>query len=552
MFSSDVLEQVDEAREEYERRVAEILGGADPDAAPRTTQSGLELKRVYTPDDVADMDFATDLGFPGHFPFTRGVHPTGYLTKDWTRRQVVGMGTAEETNERLRYLLSQGQTGFSVCGMGYQSYDSDDDRAYGFVGRGGVWIDTLADIETLFEGIDMESISINQIAASIPVFAMILSVAQQRGIDISRLRGTIQNTIRPGGEGPSLAGNGSVDIIEFCARNMPLWNHTSISVRNTRDSGCTATQELAFAMYQGNLVLDAATARGLTADQVAPRISFFFSAENDFLEELAKFRAARRMWARLVKERYETDDPRSLLLRFHVQTSAISLTAQQPLNNLIRSTLHALAAALGGALSMSVNSYDEALAIPTEAAATLSLRTQQIIAEESGVTNVLDPLGGSYCIEALTNQLEREAGRIVEQMEEMGDGAARRWMARIVEEEAVRRQREIDEGQRRVVGVNCFTEDEEETGRASISTEKYDPAWHTKQIARLQHARQTRDPNRAEEAGRELAEAYRQRVNIIPAMMNAVQAYLSIGEIAVINRQAQNEPATHGPSHSGG
>ena len=281
MFDAETLTAIARARAEYEAKVAELLG--DAASAPLATQSGLPLQPLYTPLDVPTRDYLGEIGFPGTSPFTRGVHPTGYLTKEWTRRQVVGLGTAEETNARLRYLFAQGQTGLSVCGMGYQSYDSDDERTVGHLGRGGVWIDTLADMETLLDGIDMERITLNQIGSSLPVFAMILSVAAQRGIPFRNLRGTIQNWVIPGGEGPERRGNGSIDIVEFCSREMPLWNHTSISVRNIRDQGCTAPQEIAFGLYQGAYVIRSLQARGLGPDQVAPRISFFLSAESDFL-----------------------------------------------------------------------------------------------------------------------------------------------------------------------------------------------------------------------------------------------------------------------------
>jgi methylmalonyl-CoA mutase N-terminal domain/subunit len=553
MYRQEALDEIARAYEAYEAAVRQFLE-LYPSSAPAAleTMSGLPLKNLYTPLDVAGGDYLRDLGFPGQCPCTRGVHPTGYLTKEWTLRQVVGLGTAEETNERLRYLFSQGQTGFSVCGMGYQSYDSDDERALGFVGRGGVWIDTLADIETLFEGIDMEAITVNQIGGSIPVFAMILATARRRGIDISKLRGTIQNTILAVEGDLEGQGKGCIDIIEFCVRDMPRWNHTSISVRNVRDAGCIAPQEIAFALWEGVTTARAAMARGIGIDKFAPRVSFFLSAENDFLEEVAKFRALRRMWARLMRDRFGARDPRSLLMRFHVQTSAINLTAQQPLNNLIRSTIHALAAVLGGALSLSVNSFDEVLATPTEASATLSLRTQQIIWHESGVAKVLDPLGGSYCIEALTDQLEKEAAAILERMEAMSVDEARSFIMRTTEEEAYRRQRRIDAGEQVVVGVNRFVmEGEEELPLQPAEIQEYDPTWQEKQVARLRRVRWERDSQRAEAARRRLAEAYRARENIIPAMIEAVEAYLSIGEIARTREEALGEPPFRGPFYFG-
>ncbi|MBI4562500.1 MAG: methylmalonyl-CoA mutase [Candidatus Rokubacteria bacterium] len=533
--------QLSAAREQYEARVREILEAGSEAPREARTQSGLPLKLLYTPLDVEGTDYRRDLGFPGAYPFTRGVFSAGYHAREWTRRQVVGLGTAEETNRRLERLFTEGQTGFSVCGMGYQSYDSDDERSLGHLGRGGVWIDTLADMETLLCGIDMEAISLNQIGASIPVFAMLLAVAQRRGIPWERLRGTIQNWAVPGGEGPELRGNGSIDIIEFCTKHMPRWNHSSISVRNLRDSGATAPQEMAFGLYQGAFTVRAAMARGLDVDAFAPRISFFLSAESDFLEEVAKFRAMRRMWARLMRERFRARNPRSWAMRFHVQTSALSLTAEQPLNNLVRSTLHALAAVLGGAHSMSVNSFDEVLAIPTELSATLSLRTQEIILHESGVAKVIDPLGGSYCVEALTNQLEAEALKLLETLEAMDPVAAFQWMDAETEEEAARRQRAFEADQRVVVGLNRFRV-EDEAWLPELPLFEYDPGWREKQIARLQRVRAERDPVLAGAARKRLAEAYRAKANIIPPMVEAVKAHLSIGEIARVREEVLGEP----------
>ncbi len=541
VYDAKIVADIARAQADYERRVREILEAAG--AAPGRTQSGLPLKSLYTPADVADLDYFRDLGLPGEWPYARGVRATGYQTKGWTRRQVVGLGTAEETNERLRYLMSQGQTGFSVCGMGYANYDSDSEHALGFVGHGGVWIDTLADIETLLEGIDMRAITINQIGHSIPVFAMILAVAEQRGIPVGALRGTIQNSVEPGGVGPERRGNGSVDIIEFCARHMPRWNHSSISVRNIRDQGCTAPQEVAFGCYQGAYTVAAGIARGLDVNQVASRISFFLSAENDFLEEVAKYRAMRRLWARLVRDRFGATDPRAAMLRFHVQTSAINLTRQQPLNNIIRATIHALAAALGGAQSMSVNSFDEVLATPTRAAATLSLRTQQIIDYESGVTRVIDPLGGAFCVEALTNQIEEAARALLERLEALPDHDAFALIEEMTRDEAYRRQQAIDRGEIKMVGVNCFT-DAPDDGESQVRVEalRYDPGYRDKQIRRLEATRRRRDPRRVDAAAGRLRSAYETRENIIPPMIEAVKAYLSIGEIARIREAALGEP----------
>ena len=547
MFKVEVLKEIEQLNKEYEANVKEVLKKFSIEEKETKTLSGLPLKPIYTPLDIKDNNYLEDISSPGLYPFTRGVTPAGYRTKEWTIRQVVGLGTAEETNERLKYLFKQGQTGFSVCGMGYQHYESSDERSYGILGKGGVWIDTLADIETLFDGIDMSEISINQIGFSIPVFAMILAEAERQGVDFKSLSGTIQNCVFPFGEGPQMRGNGSVDISEYCTKNLPRWNHASISVRNIRDEGISAPEEIAFGVYMGGFTLQSVMARNIDVDEVAPRISFFLSSENDFLEEVAKFRAMRRLWARTIKERFNARDPRSWLMRFHTQTTAINLTAQQPLNNVIRSTIHALAAVLGGAQSMSVNSFDEVLAIPTRASATLSLRTQQIIGNESGVANVIDPLGGSYCIESLTNQLEQKAVEILKELEDMQPRKAYQYIVDQGRESGYLRQKAIDNNERAMVGVNRFVTREDEEGIALGNTDilGYDPTWRDKQIARLNGVKKERDHGKAEKAKRLLEDAYRDRINIIGPMIEAVKAYLSIGEIVEIREKV------YGPANLG-
>ena len=498
-----------------------------------TTTSGIQLQPVYTQHDLAGFDPDRDLGLPGRYPFTRGVSELGYRTRKWTVRQVMGVGTAEETNERLRYLIEQGQTGVSLTGMGYAPFESSNPRSEGLIGVGGVWIDTLADIETVFDGIDLEKISINQTGNSIPVLCMIAALAEERGIPLERLSGTIQNYVLPWGDPPDLRGNHYVDIIEFCARELPRWNHTSISVRNTRESGISAAQEIAFGLFQGAYTVQAALSRGVAVDAFAPRLSFFLNAESDFLEELAKFRAMRRAWARMLRERFGAKDDRSCWLRFHVQTSGVSLTEQQPLVNLVRATLHALAAVAGGAQSLSVNAFDEALAIPTPFSQTLAIRTQQVIALESGITRVVDPFGGSYCIEALTNELEHRAQAILAHLESMEGEQSWRWMSDETHRAAYRRQLEIDSGRRTVIGVNAFvSEGDEELGRAERAEAlKPDPAWRSKQIARLERVKRERDPRAVEAARGRLVDAYRARDNIVGPTREAVKAYMSIGEI---------------------
>jgi methylmalonyl-CoA mutase N-terminal domain/subunit len=498
-----------------------------------TTTSGIPLKPTYTQRDLPGFDPDRDLGLPGKYPFTRGVSELGYRARKWTVRQVMGVGTSEETNERLRYLIGQGQTGVSLTGMGYAPFESSDPRSEGLIGVGGVWIDTLADIETVFDGIDIDKISINQTGNSIPVLCMIAALAERRGIPLDRLSGTIQNYVLPWGDPPHLRGNHYVDIIEFCARELPRWNHTSISVRNTRETGISAAQEIAFGLFQGVYTIQAALSRGVAIDTFAPRLSFFLNAESDFLEEIAKFRAMRRAWARMLRERFGAKDDRSCLLRFHVQTSGVSLTEQQPLVNLVRATLHALAAVAGGAQSLSVNAFDEALAIPTPFSQTLAIRTQQVIALESGITRVVDPFGGAYCIEALTNEIESRAQAILAHLESMDGAQAWRWMSDETHRAAYRRQLDVDQGRRTVIGVNAFvSEGEPELGRVERAEAlKPDPAWRSKQIARLERVKRERDPRGVESARRRLVEAYRARENIVGPTREAVKAYMSIGEI---------------------
>ena len=532
MWNEQALAALDGARQEYERKVAEVMARYGEAGDPPQTTSGVPLKATYTPADLPSLDYLRDLGFPGDYPYTRGVAPLGYRSREWTVRQVMGVGTAEETNRRLKYLIEQGQTGVSLTGMGYAPFDSSDPRAEGLVGVGGVWIDTLADVETVLDGVDIGRVSINQTGNSIPAFCMAIAVAKKRGIPLSQLQGTIQNYVLPWGDGPGLRGNHYADIVQYCSRNLPRWNHTSISVRNTREAGISAAQEMAFGVFQGVYTINALLARGEDIDAFAPRISFFLNAENQFLEEVAKFRAMRRWWARLLRDRFGASDPRSWRLRFHVQTSGVSLTAQQPLNNVVRATLHALAAVMGGAQSLSVNAFDEALAIPTAFSQTLSIRTQQIIAYETGITSVVDPLGGSFCIEAITDQLERKASEILGKLEEMDGPEAFEYISRESHEAAYRRQKAIDSGEQVMVGVNRFQTDEDE--ELTVRPEeplKPDPAWRRNQVHRLESVKKGRDGAAAEKALHRLVEAYQARDNIVEPTLEAVQAYLSIGEI---------------------
>jgi methylmalonyl-CoA mutase N-terminal domain/subunit len=503
-------------------------------AEPHHTTSGIPVKHTYGPRDVAGLDYERHLGDPGRFPFTRGIRGRGYREKTWTIRQVMGLGTAEETNQRLRYLLAQGQTGVSLTGMGYAPFESADPRSLGLVGRGGVWIDTLADMEDVFRGIDMGSVSINQTGNSIPAFCMIAGAAKKQGVEPAALSGTIQNYVLPWGEPPAYRGNHYIDIIEYCSNNLPRWNHSSISVRNTREYGISAAQEMAFGLFQGMVAVGAACERGADPNRVAGRMTFFLNAENDMLEEIAKFRAMRRMWAVLLRERYKVTDDRACQLRFHVQTSGVSLTAQQPLNNIVRATIHALAAVFGGAQSMSVNGFDEGISIPSELAQTVAVRTQQIIQLESGVTSVTDPWGGSYCMEYLTDELEEKAYEIIQRLFDMPVAMAWEFMSSSSKEAAYQRQLAIDSGSRPVVGVSCFVEQEEigaDFGKAARAQPDYKPEWRDKQMRRLERVKKERDTAAWEAARARLVEAYRLRESIVQPTLEAVEAYGSIGEI---------------------
>src|SRR5881296_1529674 len=474
-----------------------------------STISGLENEPLYTPDNV-EIDYERDLGYPGVYPFTRGVYPSMYRGKLWTMRQFAGFGTAAETNERFRYLLDHGQTGLSTAFdmPTLMGHDSDHPRSLGEVGREGVAIDSLEDMETLFAGIPLGEVStsmtINSPAAML--LAFYVCVGEEQSVARDKLRGTIQTDILkeyiaqkefifP----PEPSMRLVVDMIEFCAREMPLWHPISISGYHIREAGSTAAQELAFTLANGFAYVDACVGRGLDVDDFAPRLSFFFNAHLDFFEEVAKYRAARRIWATRMRERYGAKNPRSWLMRFHTQTAGVSLTAQQPEVNLIRTAIEALAAVLGGTQSLHTNSFDEALALPTEHAVRLALRTQQVIAHETGVVNTIDPLGGSYYLEQLTNALERQAYDYFERIDELGGvipAIEQNFQQREIAEASFRYQSEVERGERVVVGVNRYELEEEQ----QIELLRIDPALETKQIERVQAVRASRDSAAAEAA----------------------------------------------------
>jgi methylmalonyl-CoA mutase N-terminal domain/subunit len=509
-------------------------------SASFTTLSGEPIKPLYT---EADLPANADaIGLPGEYPFTRGVYPSMYRGRLWTMRQFAGFGTAEETNERFRYLLDHGQTGLSTAFdmPSLMGHDSDHARSLGEVGREGVAIDTLDDMETLFGGIPLGDVSVSMTinAPAAIMLAFYVVAAEKQGVPPEQLAGTIQTDILkeyiaqkewcfPIDPAMRLVG----DMIEWCSGHMPRWHPVSISGYHIREAGATAAQELAFTLKDGLTYVEQALARGLDVDDFAPRLSFFFNAQIDFFEEIAKYRAARRIWARELKETFGAKDQRSLLMRFHTQTAGVSLTAQQPLNNIIRTAIEALAGVLGGTQSLHTNSYDEALALPTEEAVRIALRTQQIIAHETGVANTIDPLGGSYFVEALTDELEAKAYEYFAKIDELGgmvEAVKRNYPQREIADAAFRLQCEIDSGERLVVGVNAFTEGDD----APTTILRIDPALERKQIDRLQGVRARRDASAVEAALVVVREtAAREGANLMPALLDAARAHASEGEI---------------------
>jgi methylmalonyl-CoA mutase N-terminal domain/subunit len=506
-----------------------------------TTISGIEVDPLATPDTVA-VDYARDLGFPGEFPFTRGVYPSMYRGQLWTMRQFAGFGGAAETNERFRYLLEHGQTGLSTAFdmPTLMGYDSDHPRSEGEVGREGVAIDSLEDMETLFAGIPLGEVStsmtINSPAAIL--LAFYVCVGEEQGVTRDQLRGTVQTDILkeyiaqkeyifP----PEPSMRLVVDMIEFCSRELPRMHPVSISGYHIREAGSTAAQELAFTLADGFAYVDACVARGLDVDDFAPRLSFFFNAHLDFFEEIAKYRAARRIWARELRDKYGAKDPRSLLMRFHTQTAGVSLTAQQPEVNIVRTAIEALAAVLGGTQSLHTNSFDEALALPTEHAVRIALRTQQVIAHESGVVNSIDPLGGSYLVESLTNELERQAYDYFERIEQLGGVVAAikdNFFQREIADASFRYQSEVEREERVIVGVNRYELDDEQ----ELDILRIDPALERKQIDRVQALRARRDSVKVEERLADLKRAAaRDDVNLMPAIVDASRDYVTMGEI---------------------
>ena len=536
------LEQIQEAHARWEEQTLNPTLAKMPERADEfITTSSTPVDRLYTPLDLPDFDYSKELGFPGEYPYTRGVHATMHRGRLWTMRMFAGFGTAEETNARFRYLLSQGQTGLSVAYdlATLMGYDTDQPEALGEFGKCGVAVSSLKDMELLFDQIPMGEVStsmtINSPAAII--WAMYIAAAEKQGYSRANLRGTLQNDILKEYSAqkefifpPNPSMRLVTDTIEFGAKEMPLWNTISISGYHIREAGSTAAQELAFTLADGFEYVRWAIERGLDVDDFAPRLSFFFNAHNDFFEEIAKYRAARRIWATVMKEKFDAKSDRSLLMRFHTQTAGVSLTAQQPENNIVRVALQALAAVLGGTQSLHTNSMDEALALPSEKAVTIALRTQQIIAHESGVANTIDPLGGSYFLEAQTRQIEEEAYEYFRKIDELGGvipALEVGFFQREISEAAYRYQREIDEKQRTIVGVNEYADNSPIT----IPILEMDPQGFERQVSRLEDLRATRDNEAVNSALKAVEEAAKGTDNLMPYLIDAVNTYATLGEI---------------------
>ncbi|NJE08600.1 methylmalonyl-CoA mutase [Thermococcus sp. M39] len=553
-FDKKKLEEIKKAEQEWEENVVKPLITKRPERKEKfMTDDGFEIKRVYTPADLGeDWDYMKKLGFPGQYPFTRGVYATMYRGRFWTMRQYAGYATAEESNKRYKYLLEQGQTGLSVAfDLPTQlGYDSDHPMAEGEVGKVGVAIDSLWDMEILFDGIPLDKVStsmtINSTAANL--LAMYILVAEKQGVPQHVLRGTVQNDILKEyiARGtyifpPQPSMRLTTDIIMYCAEHVPKWNPISISGYHIREAGANAVQEVAFTLADGIEYVKAVIERGMDVDKFAPRLSFFFAAHNNFLEEIAKFRAARRLWARIMKEKFGAKDPKSMLLRFHTQTAGSTLTAQQPENNIIRVTIQALAAVLGGTQSLHTNSYDEALSLPTEKSVRIALRTQQIIAYESGVVDTIDPLGGAYYIEWLTDHIEEEAMKYIEKIERMGGmmrAIERGYIQKEIADSAYKYQKEIEEGKRIIVGVNKFVVDEP----IEVEILKVDPSIRDKQIERLKKLRSERDNKKVKEALDKLRNAAeKEDVNLMPYIIEAHRHLATLGEVTDVLREVWGE-----------
>lgn len=552
MFDNESLKEIKQSRNEWEEtQLKKTLSKFPERKESFTTVSGEVVNPLYTPEDVEGMDYNRDLGYPGEYPFTRGVQPTMYRGKLWTMRMYAGFATAEESNNRYKYLLEQGQTGLSVAfDLPTQiGYDSDHPLSQGEVGKVGVAIDSLEDMETLFNGIPLDKVSTSMTinAPASVLLAMYIAVAEKQGVTPDKLRGTIQNDILkeyiargtyifPVEPSMRLITN----IFEYCSKSVPKWNTISISGYHIREAGCTAAQEVGFTLADGIAYVESAIKAGLDVDDFAPRLSFFFNAHNDLLEEVSKYRAARRLWARIMKERFNAKDPKSMMLKFHTQTGGSTLTAQQPDNNIVRVAIQTLAAVLGGTQSLHTNSRDEALALPTEDSVRIALRTQQIVGYESGVTDTVDPLAGSYYIEAKTKEIEDKAMEYINKIDELG-GAPRAIDMGYIQQEimdaAYKYQREVETGERIVVGMNKF-QVEEESPKGLL---RVDPAVGELQKQKITNLKAKRNNELVKEKLEALRNACSSDENIMPYILEAVKTYATLGEICGIMREVFGE-----------
>lgn len=552
MFEPTQLQEVAEGKKAYEAAVEKALTKGPERKANFTTGGGIPLKRTYTPEDVNAVDYAKDLGFPGVFPYTRGVQPTMYRGRFWTMRQYAGFATAEDSNKRYRYLLSQGTTGLSVAfDLPTQiGYDSDDPMAVGECGKVGVAIDSLADAEILFDGIPLDKVSTSMTinAPASILLSMYIAVAEKQGVPMNALAGTIQNDILKEyiARGtyifpPKPSMRLITDIFDFCSRNIPKWNTISISGYHIREAGSTAIQEVAFTLADGIAYIEAAIKAGQDPNVFGKRLSFFFNAHNDFLEEVAKFRAARKIWARIMKERFGVTNPSAQMLRFHTQTAGCTLTAQQAENNIVRVAIQTMAAVCGGTQSLHTNSLDEALALPTDKSVRIALRTQQIVAYESGITNVVDPLAGSYAIEALTKEIEEGALAYIKEIDDLGGmmtAIEKGYPQKHIQDAAYDYQKSIESGDRIIVGVNKFHIDEDMTERKLL---KVDASVGENQIKKLREMKEKRDNVRVKTTLDAVREGAKGDANLMPLILDAVHAYATEGEICGVLREVFGE-----------
>ena len=552
MFEPTQLQEVAEGKKAYEAAVEKALTKGPERKANFTTGGGIPLKRTYTPEDVNGVDYAKDLGFPGVFPYTRGVQPTMYRGRFWTMRQYAGFATAEDSNKRYRYLLSQGTTGLSVAfDLPTQiGYDSDDPMAVGECGKVGVAIDSLADAEILFDGIPLDKVSTSMTinAPASILLSMYIAVAEKQGVPMNSLAGTIQNDILKEyiARGtyifpPKPSMRLITDIFDFCSRNIPKWNTISISGYHIREAGSTAIQEVAFTLADGIAYIEAAIKAGQDPNVFGKRLSFFFNAHNDFLEEVAKFRAARKIWARIMKERFGVTNPSAQMLRFHTQTAGCTLTAQQAENNIVRVAIQTMAAVCGGTQSLHTNSLDEALALPTDKSVRIALRTQQIVAYESGITNVVDPLAGSYAIEALTKEIEEGALAYIKEIDDLGGmmtAIEKGYPQKHIQDAAYDYQKSIESGDRIIVGVNKFHIDEDMTERKLL---KVDASVGENQIKKLREMKEKRDNVRVKTTLDAVREGAKGDANLMPLILDAVHAYATEGEICGVLREVFGE-----------